>query len=85
MASRETPIKPLRMLKSAINKEVVVHTKDGLAYAGRLIMTDSTMNVVMRDCREINPESGQEIAKYGTVLLRGSQILYVVVKGQGLR
>lgn len=85
MASREASVKPLRVLRSAINKEVVVHTKDGLAYAGRLIMTDSTMNVVMRDCREISPEGGHEIAKYGTVLLRGSQILYVVIRGQGLR
>ncbi len=70
---------PLRTLRSSINKDVLVRVKDGNAYYGRLIMTDATMNVVMTECEELHHESNEPVAKYGTVLIRGSQILYIVV------
>ena len=70
---------PLRTLRSAINRDVMVKVKDGNAYIGRLIMTDSTMNVVIADCEEVKGDSEEPVAKYGTVLIRGSQILYIVL------
>lgn len=70
---------PLRTLRSAINKDVLVKIKDGNAYLGRLIMTDSTMNVVMIDCEELRGDDEEPTARYGTVLIRGSQILYIVI------
>ncbi|OYT49179.1 MAG: Sm ribonucleo [Desulfurococcales archaeon ex4484_42] len=70
---------PLRTLRSAINRDVLVKIKDGNAYLGKLIMTDSTMNVVMVDCEELRGDSEEPIARYGTVLIRGSQILYIVI------
>ncbi len=72
----ESPLKTLRM---SVNKDVLVKVKDGDSYVGRLIMTDPTMNVVMVNCEEISGEGNQPKAKYGTVLIRGSQILYIVV------
>ena len=73
---------PLKTLRSSVNKDVLVKVKDGNAYFGRLIMTDPTMNVVMTDCEEISDEKDEAVAKYGTVLIRGSQILYIVVDYQ---
>jgi len=70
---------PLRTLRSSVNKDVLVKIKDGNSYYGRLIMTDPTMNVVMTDCEEISDKGGEPIARYGTVLIRGSQILYIIV------
>ncbi len=69
---------PLRTLRSAISREVLVKVKDGNAYHGKLIMTDSTMNVVMVDCEELSSDE-KPVARYGTVLIRGSQILYIVL------
>ena len=70
---------PLRTLRSAINRDVLVKIKDGNAYLGKLIMTDSTMNVVMTDCEELKGDKEEPVARYGTVLIRGSQILYIVL------
>lgn len=70
---------PLKTLRSSVNKDVLVKVKDGNSYVGRLIMTDPTMNVVMIECEEYPEGSMKSIAKYGTVLIRGSQILYIVV------
>ncbi len=69
---------PLKTLRSSVNKDVLVRVKDGNSYVGRLIMTDPTMNIVMVDCEELSPDD-KPIAKYGTVLIRGSQILYIVI------
>ncbi|HDJ51015.1 MAG TPA: Sm ribonucleo [Thermoprotei archaeon] len=69
---------PLKTLRSSVNKDVLVKVKDGNSYVGRLIMTDPTMNIVMTDCEELTDKENP-VAKYGTVLIRGSQILYIVV------
>ncbi|MCD6323662.1 MAG: ribonucleoprotein [Desulfurococcales archaeon] len=76
----ESPLKTLRM---SVNKDVLVRVKDGDAYVGRLIMTDPTMNVVMVNCEELSGDTNEPKAKYGTVLIRGSQILYIVVNYSG--
>ena len=73
------PETPLKILRASINKDVLVKIKDGGAYSGRLIMTDATMNVVMSDCEELSAETEEPVARYGTVLIRGGQILYIVV------
>lgn len=72
---------PLKILRSGIAKNTLVKVKGGSTYVGRLIMVDNTMNVVLSDCKEVvwkndNPEV---VADYGTVLIRGSQIIYVSV------
>ncbi|PUA32836.1 MAG: Sm ribonucleo [Zestosphaera tikiterensis] len=70
---------PLRVLRSAVNKDVLVKVKDGNSFLGRLIFTDSTMNIVMVDTDEVTDDLNTPLARYGTVLIRGSQILYIVV------
>lgn len=70
---------PLRVLRSSINKNVLVRVKEGSSYTGQLIFADNTMNLVMINAEEVSDEDLKPIARYGTILIRGSQILYVVI------
>ncbi|MEM1623833.1 MAG: LSM domain-containing protein [Sulfolobales archaeon] len=72
---------PLKVLKSGIARGALVKVKDGSTYVGRLVMVDSTMNVVLSECKEVTWSSGdpEVVADYGTVLIRGSQIVYVAI------
>ncbi|MGC8975498.1 MAG: LSM domain-containing protein [Thermoprotei archaeon] len=73
------PESPLRVLRSSINKNVLVRVKEGSSYTGQLIFADNTMNLVMINAEEVSDEDLKPIARYGTILIRGSQILYVVI------
>ena len=75
-ANVENPLKSLRM---ATNKIVLVKLKDGSEYIGRLEQSDGTMNLVLRDCTELKEGTVDPIAKYGRVLIRGSNILFISV------
>lgn len=70
---------PLRVLRSSINKNVLVKVKEGSSYTGQLIFADNTMNLVMINAEEVSDEDLRPVARYGTILIRGSQILYVVI------
>jgi len=63
----------------ATNKIVLVKLKDGSEYIGRLEQSDGTMNLVLRDCTELKEGTVDPIAKYGRVLIRGSNILFISV------
>lgn len=69
---------PIKTLRSAIGRLVLVKLKDGSEYVGILEQTDETMNLVLRDCTELDGENNAKV-KYGKVLIRGSNILYVSV------
>ncbi|MDH5815900.1 MAG: small nuclear ribonucleoprotein (Sm) [Candidatus Nezhaarchaeota archaeon] len=70
---------PLKLLMKSINGEVVVRLKDGRSCRGILEKCDQCMNLLLNDAEEINEEEGP-IAKYGKVLIRGSNILFVKLK-----
>jgi len=73
-----TPIdSPLKYLRSGINNTVLVRLKDGSEYIGRLEQCDNTMNLLLSDCVEVKEGSSEPIAKYGRVLVRGSNILFI--------
>ncbi|MCS7111769.1 MAG: U6 snRNA-associated Sm-like protein LSm6 [Sulfolobales archaeon] len=82
MASQQTHkpnITPMRMLRSSLNKTIMVKVKEGAEFIGKLVMTDPTMNVVLEDATEYGDGGREAIAKYGRIFIRGSQILYVCV------
>jgi len=54
----------------------MVKLKDGKELVGLMDSVDSTMNVVLRDAVEVD-ENERLIAKYGKIIVRGSQILYI--------
>ncbi len=68
---------PLKRLRSAANRVILVKLKDGSEYIGKLALSDSTMNLILDDCVEVKEGSTEPIAKYGRVLIRGSNILFV--------
>lgn len=70
---------PLKSLKTAMNKVVLVKLKNGSEYIGRLEQSDGTMNLVLRDCIETKEGASDLVAKYGRVLIRGSNILFISV------
>lgn len=69
----------MKSLRMATNKIVLVKLKDGSEYIGRLEQSDGTMNLVLRDCTELKEGTVDPIAKYGRVLIRGSNILFISV------
>ncbi|EZQ03819.1 MULTISPECIES: U6 snRNA-associated Sm-like protein LSm6 [Acidianus] len=70
---------PLKNIKTAMNRVVLVKLKDGSEYIGKLEQTDGTMNLVLRDCLELREGTSDPVAKYGRVLIRGSNILFISV------
>ncbi len=68
---------PLKFLRSATNNVVLVRLKDGSEYIGKLEFSDNTMNLILNDCEELVPDKEEPIAKYGKVLIRGSNILFI--------
>ncbi len=79
MSKQVRPPNPLRVLREAVGRVILVKLKDGSEYIGRLEMTDSTMNLVLSDCMEVREGTNEPVVKYGQVLIRGSQILFVSV------
>ncbi|AOL17671.1 Sm ribonucleo [Sulfolobus sp. A20] len=69
----------MKSLRTAVNKIVLVKLKDGSEYIGKLEQTDGTMNLVLRDCTEIREGTSEPVAKYGRVLIRGSNVLFISV------
>ncbi len=70
---------PLKVLRTSINRDVLVKVKEGDTYVGQLVFADNTMNLVMINAEEVSDDDMKPIAKYGTILIRGSQVLYVVI------
>ncbi len=70
-------ISPLKYLRDARGNNVLVKLKDGEEYIGILDFSDNTMNLILKDCAEVKEGTGELKAKYGTVLVRGSNILFV--------
>ncbi len=68
---------PLKYLRSAVNRVVLVKLKDGTEYIGKLKLSDNTMNLILEECIEVKEGTEEPIANYGTALIRGSNILFV--------
>ena len=83
MSTKTVP--PLRYLKEARGSSVLVKLKDGGEYVGVLDFSDNTMNLILKDCVELNENTGELKAKHGTILIRGSNILFVSLNYTGER
>ena len=66
---------PIKILRKAIDGIVLVKLKDGKEYRGRLKEIDQYMNLVLEKAEEL--EDGKPSSKYGEVLIRGNNILYI--------
>jgi len=74
----ERPRKPLNLLLKNLSNEVCVRLKNNMEYRGRLVDCDSYMNLVLEDASRYR--SDKPAVKYGSLILRGSFILYICVR-----
>ncbi|MCW4022980.1 MAG: LSM domain-containing protein [archaeon] len=69
--------KPLNALIKQMNSFVAIVLKNGVEYRGTMVRCDSHMNVLLEKATErVNDNL---TANYGSILLRGNNILYICV------
>ncbi|CAL5995816.1 LSM_domain-containing protein [Hexamita inflata] len=68
-------IKHLQM-KNFVNKYVDIYSSDS-KYSGIMLSTDSHMNVVIKDCVEVQMKSENK-RLLGLIMLKGDQIQFIV-------
>jgi small nuclear ribonucleoprotein len=67
--------KPLNTLTKQLNNYVAIVLKNGVEYRGTMVRCDSHMNVLLEKATEYVKD--QLSANYGSILLRGNNILYI--------
>ncbi|MGB9704669.1 MAG: U6 snRNA-associated Sm-like protein LSm6 [Pyrobaculum sp.] len=67
---------PVKVLTKMLNKEIVARLKGGVAVRGVLTAYDGCMNLVLDDAAELD-KSGEPVTRYGRIVVRGSQVIYV--------
>ena len=70
--------RPLVALQKAVNKEVRVKLKNTIEYKGVLVNVDSYMNMLLDKASEYR-EDGNIMEKLGRIVIRGNNILYVIL------
>ena len=72
------PKKPLNILQKMLDKDVVVRLKSNIEYHGKMVNVDIYMNMILDGTKEFS--GGQQVANYGTVIIRGNNVLFVGIK-----
>jgi small nuclear ribonucleoprotein len=70
--------KPLNVLVKQLNSHVTIRLKNGITYKGSMRRCDGHMNIILEGAKECKGD--QLIANYGSVLVRGNNILYIAVE-----
>ena len=70
-----TTKRPLEILQRSIESEIIIRLKDNTEYIGILVETDSYMNMILADAKEIH--DGEMVARFGEIFIRGNNILYI--------
>jgi len=78
MSTRPHGDLPLRLLFKIVNNTILVKLKDGSEYIGQLVRCDPCMNLYLVDTKEVDEEKHEPVANLGKVLIRGSNILFIV-------
>jgi small nuclear ribonucleoprotein (snRNP)-like protein len=68
---------PLNTLVKQLHGNIEVVLKSGLGYKGRMMKCDDHMNIFLEGATEYREDKLS--ANYGDVLLRGNNVLYVVL------
>ncbi len=75
--SMEPSKKPLNVLIKQLHGNIEVVLKNGCEYKGKMIKVDGHMNILLEGATEYKDE--QMLTNYGNVLLRGNNVLYIVL------
>ncbi|TFG15255.1 hypothetical protein EU537_01110 [Candidatus Thorarchaeota archaeon] len=73
---------PIKALEQHLGNVVSIKLKDERIFRGRLTRCDVYMNLTMADAEELDYDeegSTQVKAKYGEILLRGNNILWIQI------
>ena len=68
---------PIKALEQQLNDIVSVKLKDQRIFRGHLTRCDMYMNLTLADAEELEDENTK--AKYGQVLIRGNNILWIQI------
>ena len=77
MTMLEPSKKPLNVLFKQLHCNIEVFLKNGYEYKGKMIKCDMYMNVLLEGATEFKED--QLMSNYGSVLLRGNNVLYIVI------
>lgn len=66
------------MMKS-LNNEIIVKLKNNVEYRGRMVRCDNYMNILLEGAEEL--QNSKPVANYGSVFIRGNNVLYICVSG----
>jgi small nuclear ribonucleoprotein len=69
--------KPLNVLVKQLHGNIEVFLKNGCEYKGKMIKCDGHMNILLEGATECKQD--QLLTNYGNVLLRGNNILYIIL------
>jgi small nuclear ribonucleoprotein len=69
--------KPLNVLIKQLNAGIAVMLKNGCEYKGKMIKCDGHMNILLEGATESRDD--HLITNYGNVLLRGNNVLYIML------
>lgn len=72
--------KPLNVLIKQINSQISLFLKNGVEYKGTMTRCDGFMNILLNGAKEY--VKNQQIANYGSILVRGNNILYIVLNSE---
>jgi len=72
--------KPLNLLLKKLNDRVCIKLKNGVEYEGKMVNCDGYMNIVLEEAKEY--KNGELSANLGSLVLRGSNILYICISQQ---
>ena len=78
--SQTTAKRPLTTLQKYTKKSVIVRLKNDVEYKGKIVSVDSYMNLIMTDAEELR--NGKTIEKYGRVILRGNNVLFIKLENE---
>ncbi len=68
---------PIKALEAALNDVISIKLKDQRVFRGQLTRCDMYMNLTLSNAEEL--ENDQIKAKYGSVLIRGNNILWIQI------
>jgi len=70
--------KPLNVLTKQLNTFISITLKSGVEYRGMMIRCDGHMNILLEGATE--RLNDQLIANYGSLLVRGNNILFITIE-----
>lgn len=69
--------KPLNVLVKQLNGNIAIILKNGYEYRGKMVKCDGHMNILLDGATEYRDD--QLVTNYGNLLLRGNNVLYIML------